>query len=160
MSKEDKKDEIGTNITTAMGDCFHALTSGKYDNFALLSCFVDGEPSAAIVQIVDAIDENDKPVACVYPLFVAITSGMAITDHEGHEPDFGEEINMRAMPLKKESLRDLKYTQIGDDLYRVEIPDLDGPLRSIGGRVHIEELTREQLNGQLQGGNRYEPDPR
>ena len=40
-----------TNITPAHRAAFEALTSGHYDSFALFSCFVNGEPAAAIVAI-------------------------------------------------------------------------------------------------------------
>ena len=38
-----------TNITADHCAAFEALTSGDYANFALFSCFVNGEPAAAIV---------------------------------------------------------------------------------------------------------------
>jgi hypothetical protein len=40
-----------TNITADHCAAFEALTSGDYANFALFSCFVNGEPAAAIVAI-------------------------------------------------------------------------------------------------------------
>jgi len=39
-----------TNITGAHQAVFEALTSGDYADFALFSCFVNGEPAAAIAQ--------------------------------------------------------------------------------------------------------------
>lgn len=69
-----------TNITHAHQEAFEALTSGTYCNFALFSCFVDGQPSAAIV----AIQENADGYA-VTPLFVAPTPTMVLTDHDGQE---------------------------------------------------------------------------
>ena len=39
-----------TNITAEHRTAFEALVSGDYANFALLSCFVNGEPAAAIVE--------------------------------------------------------------------------------------------------------------
>ena len=40
-----------TNITTEHRKAFEALTSGRFNNFALFSCFVNGEPAAAIVAV-------------------------------------------------------------------------------------------------------------
>ena len=40
-----------TNITAEHKAIFEALTSGDYRNFALFSCFVNGEPAAAIVAV-------------------------------------------------------------------------------------------------------------
>lgn len=90
--------KVETNITEEMKLCFQALVSGKYGNFALFSCFVDGEPSAAVVQVT----EEDGGNVDLKPLFVAITPGMAITDHEGNEPDFGEEINNEGLDREGE----------------------------------------------------------
>ena len=71
-----------TNITQEHRKVFQALTSGDYTNFALFSCFVNGEPASAIVAI-------NKPAGDEYqitPLFVSITPGMTLIDHEGIEP--------------------------------------------------------------------------
>jgi hypothetical protein len=38
-----------TNITDHHRAAFEALASGDYANFTLFSCFVNGEPAAAIV---------------------------------------------------------------------------------------------------------------
>jgi hypothetical protein len=40
-----------TNITADHRAAFEALVSGDYANFALFSCFVNGEPAAAIVAV-------------------------------------------------------------------------------------------------------------
>ena len=55
-----------------------ALTSGRFDNFALFSCFVGGEPAAAIVAV-----NRDGDDYTISPLFVALTPGMILTDHDG-----------------------------------------------------------------------------
>lgn len=71
-----------TNITKEHRDSFNALTSGNFANFALFSCFVNGEPASAIVAV-------NKPAGDEYqitPLFVSITPGMKLIDHEGAEP--------------------------------------------------------------------------
>jgi hypothetical protein len=67
-----------TNITAEHRAVFEALTSGRFDNFALFSCFVEGEPVAAIVAI-----NRDGEEYTISPLFVAITPGMVLTDHDG-----------------------------------------------------------------------------
>lgn len=67
-----------TNITPEHEALFDAVTSGKYDNFALFSCFVDGKPTSAIVSVVQ--DDNEYVIK---PLFVAVTADMVVTDHEG-----------------------------------------------------------------------------
>lgn len=53
-----------TNITSDHRSAFEALTSGDYANFALFSCFADGQPAAAIC---------------------AVTDTMRLTDHDGRE---------------------------------------------------------------------------
>jgi len=40
-----------TNITDDHRAAFEALVSGDYANFALFSCFVNGEPGAAIAAV-------------------------------------------------------------------------------------------------------------
>jgi len=75
-----------TNITKEHRKTFFALTSGEYGNFALFSCFVDGEPSAAIV----AVQESEEGFL-IQPLFVAVTEAMALTDHDGRYPGCGDE---------------------------------------------------------------------
>lgn len=70
-----------TNITKEHQSAFEALTSGEYGNFALFSCFVNGEPTSAIV----AINQDGEEYA-MSPLFVAVTPGMRLTDHDGVEP--------------------------------------------------------------------------
>jgi hypothetical protein len=70
-----------TNITKEHRAAFEALISADYGNFALFSCFVDGEPAAAIVAVNrDGEDGEDYTIS---PLFVALTPGMVLTDHDG-----------------------------------------------------------------------------
>lgn len=71
-----------TNIATPHVEAFNALTSGKYSNFALFSCFVNGEPASAIVSITPD-GAGDFVIA---PLFVSVTPGMDLTDHDGVQP--------------------------------------------------------------------------
>lgn len=70
-----------TNITTEHQDAFNALISSEYRNFALFSCFVDGEPAAAIVAV-----NFDGGTYDFLPLFVSVTEKMQLTDHEGNAP--------------------------------------------------------------------------
>ena len=78
---------MSTHITEEHRHAFEALTSGRYDNFALFSCFIDGSPGAAIVAV------NPRPPAeegaereyAVQPLFVSVTPAMTLTNHDGAE---------------------------------------------------------------------------
>ena len=67
-----------TNITQEHRDAFEALVSGNFTNFALFSCFVGGEPAAAIVAV-----NREGEEYLIRPLFVAVTPGMVLTDHDG-----------------------------------------------------------------------------
>ena len=71
-----------TNITLEHREAFNALLSGQYANFALLSCFVNGKPAAAIVSL--APDDEDGYL--ITPMFVSVTETMILTDHDGTEP--------------------------------------------------------------------------
>ena len=73
-----------TNITADHRAAFEALTSGDYRNFALFSCFVNGEPAAAIVAV-----NQDGDEYAITPLFVSVTPSLILTDHDQtapHEP--------------------------------------------------------------------------
>ena len=74
-----------TNITEEHRRAFQALTSGDYDNFALFSVFVDGKPGAAIVAVNESppSGEGAQPGFEICPLFVSLTPGMSVTDHDG-----------------------------------------------------------------------------
>lgn len=76
-----------THITDAHRHAFQALTSGRYDNFALFSCRVDGSPATAIVTVNECppAEEGGGPEYQVTPIFVSITDGMVLTDHDGRE---------------------------------------------------------------------------
>lgn len=73
------KRERTTNITAEHQAQFEALQGGQYRNFALFSCFVNGEPASAIVAIT-TYAQGDVTIA---PLFVSVTPGMVLTDHDG-----------------------------------------------------------------------------
>lgn len=66
-----------TNIEPWHRRSFNLLAKGQ-GQFALFSCYVNGEATAAIV----AINRHDKEYV-VRPLFVAVTPGMTVTDHNG-----------------------------------------------------------------------------
>lgn len=70
-----------TNITPEIVAQFEALASGRFDNFALMSCFVNGEPTAAICAVNGSGDDIQ-----ISPMFVAITPGMVLEDHDGNLP--------------------------------------------------------------------------
>ena len=67
-----------TNITADHRAAFEALVSGDYANFALFSCFVNGEPAAAIVAV-----NRDGDGYAMTPLFVSVTPSLSLTDHDG-----------------------------------------------------------------------------
>ena len=67
-----------TNITADHRAAFEALVSGDYANFALFSCFVNGEPAAAIVAV-----NQDGDEYAITPLFVSVTPSLTLTDHDG-----------------------------------------------------------------------------
>ena len=70
-----------TNITPDHRADFEALTSGDCANFALFSCFVNGEPAAAIVAV-----NRDGDGYAITPLFVSDTPSLTLTDHDGCPP--------------------------------------------------------------------------
>ena len=76
-----------TNITSEHKRAFEALTGGQHDDFALFSCFVDGEPASAIVIVtVDPPDQKGRePEYGIHPLFVSVTPEMRLTDHDERE---------------------------------------------------------------------------
>jgi len=70
-----------TNITTAHREAFEALRDASFENFALFSCFVNGQPASAIVAITE-----DRGEYLIKPLFVTVTDAMVLTDHERSVP--------------------------------------------------------------------------
>ena len=71
-----------TNISQEHRNSFNALTSGDYANFALFSCFVNGEPASAIV----SINKQAGDEYLITPIFVSVTPGMKLIDHDGKIP--------------------------------------------------------------------------
>ena len=74
---ENRERSSPANITADHRAAFEALAAGDYANFALFSCFVNGEPAAAIV----AVNRNGDGYA-IAPLFVSITPSLTLTDHD------------------------------------------------------------------------------
>jgi len=76
---------MATNITEEHRRAFEALTSGDYGNFPLISVLVDGTPGAAIVAVNEGPhpEEGGEPEFEIRPLFVSLTRGMTVTDHDG-----------------------------------------------------------------------------
>lgn len=72
---------MSTNIAPNHVSAFEALTSGRYENFALFSCFVNGAPASAIVAVSPPEDADGEVV--ITPLFVSVTDTMVVTDHDG-----------------------------------------------------------------------------
>ena len=70
-----------TNITADHRAAFEALVSGDYANFALFSCFANGEPAVAIVAV-----NRDGDGYAITPLFVSVTPSLTLTDHDGQPP--------------------------------------------------------------------------
>lgn len=69
---------MSTNILPDHISAFEALTSGEHSNFALFSCFIGGQPAAAIVAVTREGDDYQ-----ITPLFVSVTDDMVLTDHAG-----------------------------------------------------------------------------
>jgi hypothetical protein len=72
-----------TNITKEHKEAFRALWDKDdltYGHICLFSCFVNGEPTSAIC-VVNHVEETGEYE--VHPLFVAVTKGMTLTNHEG-----------------------------------------------------------------------------
>lgn len=68
-----------TRITPGHGHILNALIGDSTSNVALLACRVNDEPAVAIV----TIERDDGEEFCITPLFVSVTDGMTLTDHEG-----------------------------------------------------------------------------
>lgn len=72
---------MSTNIRPEHFSAFEALISREDDNFALFSCFLDGEPAVAIVAVTSPGSDEDEYQ--ITPFFVGVTEGMVLTDHDG-----------------------------------------------------------------------------
>ena len=71
-------DEPITHITDRQQELFKALTSGEYNNFALFSCFVNGEPTVAIVTV-----DQSGDMFKVIPHLIFPTPSMVLTNRDG-----------------------------------------------------------------------------
>ena len=76
-----------TNIIVKHRSAFEALTSGKYDNFALFCCRCNDQPAAAIVAITaHQLDgKHGEAEFHVKPLLISVTPEVKLTDHDGCE---------------------------------------------------------------------------
>ena len=83
---------MSTNITAQHRHAFEALTSGRYDNVALFSCFIDRLSGVAIVAVnpCPPAEEGGEPEYTIRPLFVSIVSAMKIADHDGRRGMSGD----------------------------------------------------------------------
>lgn len=72
---------MSTHITNEHKRAFEALRNGNITNFALYSCTVGGEPTAAIVSVNEINGEF-----LITPLFVAVTPNMILLNHDGDAP--------------------------------------------------------------------------
>ena len=79
--------KISTNISEEHRRTFDAISGGEYGNFVLCSCFVSGEPAVAIaaVTLCPSVQELGAPDYRITPLFVSVTPGMTVVDHDGRE---------------------------------------------------------------------------
>jgi hypothetical protein len=76
-----KKKDTQTNISAKHREVFDALRDPRFVNFALVSCYVNGEPAAAIAAINP--NPNEPEMSLISPLFVSVTEAMTLSDHEG-----------------------------------------------------------------------------
>jgi len=76
-----KKRDAQTNISAQHREVFDALRNPQFANFALVSCYVNGEPAAAIAAVCPSPNEPDMTL--IAPLFVSVTDAMKLTDHDG-----------------------------------------------------------------------------
>lgn len=83
-----RAEEEGTNIEPWMAASFAELIRAAETDapFALISCFVNGEPSATI-----ALTRPARNGLMVMPLFVAVTPSMAVTEDRAREARSGGE---------------------------------------------------------------------
>ena len=77
-----------TNLTEDCKRAFAALRSDDAANFCPFSCFVNGEPAAAVLAVTPlASDTGDADRGYrVHPLLVSVTPGMRLAGHGGREP--------------------------------------------------------------------------
>ena len=78
---------MSTNITDEHRRASDAPASGRYENFCLLNCRCNGEPTAAIAAITvqPSADDTGEDEYIVTPLFVSVGPGITLADHDGRE---------------------------------------------------------------------------
>ncbi|MDE2932744.1 MAG: hypothetical protein OXS47_02600 [Chloroflexota bacterium] len=78
---------MATNITDQHRETFDALTAGENGDYCLVSCFVDGEPAAAIVALSlgPPTPEHPDGELIFTPFFVTPTPGMTFDIDDGAE---------------------------------------------------------------------------
>lgn len=72
----------------AYSHAFEALASGRFDNFKLWPCQVNGEDSLEVVALHSGDDDG---TIVVQPLFVAITEGMVIVHDKRRHHSGGDD---------------------------------------------------------------------
>ena len=76
-----------TNLTEDCKRAFAALRSGDVANVCPFSRFVNGESAAAVSAVTPRpSDTGDADCYRIQPLFVSVTPGMRLADHDGCEP--------------------------------------------------------------------------
>lgn len=81
-----------TNITDSDRQQFDAVRDGRFDNFALVSCFVNGNPTVAICSV------NNTPSGefLIHPLYIRPTDDMVMTDHDNIQTKSSPDVRERA----------------------------------------------------------------
>ena len=76
-----------TNITDEQCRAFNTLTGSEAGNFFLFSCFLSGQPAAAIaaVTVCPPTEEGGELEYVISPLPISITDDMVLTDHDGRQ---------------------------------------------------------------------------
>jgi hypothetical protein len=72
-----------TNINDLHKTTFEFIRDAPGDQLALVSCYRDGTPTAAICRVT----ESRFGTFNVQPLFVAVDTDMTLTDHDGTTPN-------------------------------------------------------------------------
>jgi len=77
-----------SNITIIDQNAFDELQKGN-PNFALMSGFMDGEPTSFICMVLMEQAPGKERIYAIHPMFVAVTQSMLprMRNHEGASPD-------------------------------------------------------------------------
>jgi hypothetical protein len=76
----DEAEQWGSTLTAGHQMAFHWLRHDQSSAFGLVSCYVNGHPSALIVA---ANPDHAGKTVQIMPLFVALTTGMRVTAPDG-----------------------------------------------------------------------------